>query len=91
MKIGEWQEDRRRIWQRKRRNNRGNWEREGLERLSNPIRALMERALMESGVFPVSEEHTGDPVCACVVESLITKPRLPEPHFSLLPSMQSGE
>lgn len=26
----------------------------------------MERALMESGVFPVSEEHTGDPVCACV-------------------------
>lgn len=26
----------------------------------------MERALMESGVFPVSDEHTGDPVCACV-------------------------
>lgn len=29
-------------------------------------------------------------VCMCaVVESLITEPRLPEPHFSLLPSMQS--
>ncbi len=46
----------------------------------------MERALMESGVFPVSEEHTGDPVyagvcvCECVVgESLITEPQLPKP------------
>lgn len=48
----------------------------------------MERALMESGVFPVSEEHTGDPVCACVCvhmcvcvvgESLITELQLPKP------------
>lgn len=29
-KSGEWQEDRKRTWQRKRRNNWGNWEQEGL-------------------------------------------------------------
>ncbi len=60
----------------------------------------MERALMESGVFPVSEGHTGDPVYACVCvhmcvcrvgESLITEPWLPKPWLSLYPACRARE
>lgn len=57
----------------------------------------MEQALMESGVFPVLEEHTGDSVYACVcvcvlAETFITEPQLPELRLSLsLPSMQGRE